>query len=110
MLKPFIFLIFATSFEVFGDAMVRKAIYDHQGLARVGLFGLGAALLLGYGTALNLAPVEFARVAGLYIATLFVVWQIVNFIVFRGVPTVPILAGGALIVSGGLLVTFWRPA
>jgi len=108
--SPLVFLIFATSFEVFGDAIVRKAIYDQHGLARLGFFGLGAALLLGYGTTLNLAPVEFARVAGLYIATLFVVWQIVNFIVFRGLPSAPILVGGALIVAGGLIVTFWKPA
>lgn len=107
---PVVFLLFATSFEVLGDALVRKAIYDQQGLARLGLFGVGAALLLGYGTTLNLAPVGFSRVAGLYIATLFVVWQIVNFIVFRGVPTAPILLGGGLIIAGGLVVTFWKAA
>ena len=107
---PLVFLIFATTFEVVGDAIVRKAIYDHQGAVRIGLFAGGAALLLGYGTVLNLAPVEFSRVAGLYIATLFVVWQVVNYVAFQGVPTLPILVGGALIVGGGLLVTFWTPA
>lgn len=43
---------------------------------------LGAALLLGYGSSLNTAPVEFGRVVGLYIAILFIVWQIINFMVF----------------------------
>jgi hypothetical protein len=42
-------------------------------------------------------------------AALFVVWQVINFVVFRSIPSVPILVGGALIVAGGLLVTYWRP-
>jgi small multidrug resistance family-3 protein len=110
-IPPIVFLIVATTFEVLGDALVRKAIYEpYQRPARIGLVVLGAGLLLGYGTALNLAPVEFSRVAGLYIATLFVVWQIVTFVVFRTLPSAPILVGGALIVSGGLVVTFWRSA
>jgi hypothetical protein len=70
----------------------------------------GAALLLGYGVALNLAPVEFGRVVGLYIATLFVVWQIINFFAFRTLPTLPILVGGALVIAGGLIITFWKPS
>ena len=68
------FLLIATTLEVSGDAVVRKAIYDHAGVARIGLMLGGAALLFGYGFAINLAPVEFARVVDLYIATLFLVW------------------------------------
>ncbi|HLY80231.1 MAG TPA: hypothetical protein VKQ70_12695 [Caulobacteraceae bacterium] len=108
---PIYFLVVATTLEAFGDAVVRKAILEpHQGAARLGLLAAGGALLLGYGSALNLAPVEFSRVVGLYIATLFVVWQVVNFVMFRSTPSTPILAGGALIVAGGLVVTFWKPA
>ena len=69
----------------------------------------GACLLTGYGTFLNLAPLEFGQVVGLYIATLFVVWQVVTYFTFGTLPTLPILAGGALIVAGGLVVSFWRP-
>lgn len=101
-------LVIATSLEVTGDAMVRSALYSATGLARIGLFAAGAALLLGYGTFLNLAPVEFGQVVGLYIATLFVVWQVITFITFRTLPSVPMLVGGALIVAGGLVVTFWK--
>ena len=74
------------------------------------MFVGGAALLFGYGLFLNLAPVEFEKVVGLYIATLFVVWQVVNYAFFRHVPTLPILAGGVLIVAGGCIVTFWERA
>jgi hypothetical protein len=73
-----------------------------------GLFASGAVLLFGYGLFLNLAPVDFERVVGLYIATLFVGWQLVNYLFFRHVPTVPIMTGGALIVVGGCIVTFWQ--
>ncbi|HEX3755086.1 MAG TPA: hypothetical protein VHV26_08425 [Rhizomicrobium sp.] len=105
-----VFLIIATTLEVSGDAAIRLAIFRHTGLLRLLLFAGGAFLLLGYGTFLNLAPLEFGQVVGLYIATLFVVWQIINFIVFRSLPNLPILAGGALIISGGLIVSFWKAA
>jgi hypothetical protein len=104
------FLLIATTLEASGDAVVRMAIYNHLGIIRVGLMLAGATLLFGYGFSLNLAPVEFRHVVGLYIATLFVVWQVINFIIFRTTPNLPILVGGALIVMGGLIVTFWRPS
>jgi small multidrug resistance family-3 protein len=107
-INPLVFLIIATTLEVSGDAIVRMAIYDNAGLYRVALFLTGAALLFGYGTILNLAPIEFGQVVGLYIATLFVIWQIINYAFFRALPTVPILVGGALIVTGGAVVTFWK--
>jgi hypothetical protein len=108
MTKIFLFLIVATSLETVGDAIVRIGIGQPAWLPRGGLFLAGAALLFGYGVCLNLAPVEFNRVVGLYIATLFVVWQIANFVVFGSLPDIPILMGGALIVAGGLIVTFMQ--
>ncbi len=102
------FLVIATILESSGDAIVRLALGRHSLVARIGLFALGALLLFGYGVFLNLAPVDFGKVVGLYIATLFIVWQIVNFLFFRHLPTLPVLVGGLLIVAGGCLVTFWR--
>jgi len=110
ILYPLMFLIVATTLEVSGDAIVRMGLYDHAGPTRVAVILGGGVLLLGYGTFLNLAPVEFGRVVGLYIATLFVVWQVVTYFAFRSLPTLPILVGGALIVIGGAIVTFWKPA
>jgi len=103
-----ILLLVATTMEVSGDAVVRIAIYNHAGAARMGLFLAGAVLLLGYGTFVNLAPLDFGQVVGLYIATLFIVWQVINFMVFRAVPSVPIIVGGALIVLGGAIVSFYK--
>ena len=105
-----VFLLIATTLEASGDALVRKGIYNFGGMARLGPMLAGAVLLFGYGFTLNLAPVEFGRVVGLYIATLFVMWQVINFLFFRTLPTVPILTGGVLIVAGGLIVSFWKTA
>src|SRR5262245_39601030 len=107
-IHPFVFIAICTTLEAIGDAIVRKSLYEQVGVARAGLLLLGMILLLGYGIFLNLAPVEFGRVVGLYIATLFVVWQIVSYISFRTLPTLPVIIGGGLIVAGGLIVTFWR--
>ena len=48
-----------------------------------------ADLLFGYGALLNFAPVPFERVVGLYLATLFCVWQVVSFVTFRSLPSGP---------------------
>jgi hypothetical protein len=100
-------LLIATTLEVGGDAVVRLALYNRVGVSRVALLGAGALLLLGYGSFLNTAPVDFGRVVGLYVAILFVVWQIINYFVFRTLPALPVCAGGLLIMAGGLIVTFW---
>ena len=69
---------------------------------------LGATLLFGYGLSVNLAPVDFGRVVGLYIAMLFIVWQLVNWVVFQTAPVAPVIVGGVLIVVGGAIVTLWE--
>src|ERR1700745_2086387 len=109
VLSAFGFLLIATALEVSGDAEVRLAIYSYAGILLPAAMVCRAVLLFGYGFFLNLAPVEFRQVVGLYIATLFTMWQMINFLVFRTTPTLPILVGGILIVLGGLIVTFWKP-
>jgi small multidrug resistance family-3 protein len=106
---PVVLLVIATSLEVSGDAVIRMGLYGRSGVPRVALFLAGAVLLFGYGSFLNLAPIVFGRVVGLYIATLFVVWQLINYFAFRTPPTLPVLVGGALVIAGGAIITFWRP-
>lgn len=107
-IHPIFFLIIATVLEVSGDALIRRTIYEYTGTARIGFGLLGALLLFGYGLFLNLAPVEFGRVVGLYIATLFVVWQIITYLNFKTIPSLPVIVGGSFVVLGGLIITFWK--
>jgi hypothetical protein len=108
-IHPLVFLLIATTLEVCGDTIIRKSIYNNTGMARLALMLIGTILLFGYGFFLNLAPVEFGQVVGLYIATLFVIWQISNYFAFHTLPTLPIIIGGSFIIAGGLIVTFWKP-
>ncbi|MGO9302141.1 MAG: hypothetical protein ACLP3R_00365 [Candidatus Korobacteraceae bacterium] len=101
-------LVVATVAESFGDATVRIGLFGRTGAARLATIFGGGVLLLIYGLMLNIAPLPFSRIVGFYIATLFMVWQVVTFVTFRTVPTAPILVGGALIVAGGLVVSFWK--
>lgn len=107
-MKIFLFVLLATILEATGDAIVRIALHHPSLQTRIGLFLVGGVLLTLYGTSLNLAPVEFAAVTGLYVATLFVVFQITNYIFFRAVPTGAVVVGGTLIIAGGLIVSLWK--
>ena len=107
-MRIFLFVLAATVFEAAGDAIVRISLHHPSLSARIALFLVGAILLALYGTSLNLAPVDFATVTGMYIATLFVVFQVTNFAFFRVLPTTPVFVGGAFIVTGGLIVFLGR--
>jgi small multidrug resistance family-3 protein len=76
------FILIAATLEVSGDAVSRIGIYKHVGLARIALMATGATLLFGYGFSINLAPLEFGQVVGLYITTLFVIWQVMEARIF----------------------------
>src|SRR5579871_5818328 len=101
------FLIAATAFEVSGDAIVRLGLGSRVMAAKGAFFLAGAACLFIYGLCLNLAPLPFHRVVGIYIATLFLMWQLISFLFFRSLPSLPVIVGGVLIVAGGLVVAFW---
>ena len=104
-------LIVTTALEACGDAVIRLGLQSQVALpARIGLFAAGTVLLLGYGTTLNLAPQEFGKLIGAYVATFFVMAQIINLVFFRTPPSLPILVGGAFIIAGGMIITFWPSA
>jgi hypothetical protein len=107
-LLVFACLVVATVAESYGDATIRIGLFERTGAAQIFTIFVGSVLLFVYGTMLNLAPLPFSRIVGFYIATLFVVWQVVTFVKFHTVPNAPILVGGTLIVAGGLVVSFWK--
>jgi hypothetical protein len=67
----------------------------------------GTAVLYGYGLTLNLAPLDWGRLIGAYVATFFVVGQVINLIAFHTAPSLPIVVGGLFIVAGGAIITAW---
>jgi small multidrug resistance family-3 protein len=103
-MKVFLFVVLATILEASGDAVIRLSIHSHTLSTRIALFFVGSVLLASYGASLNLAPVEFASVTGLYLATLIVVFQIANYLFFHVAPTPAVVAGCALVVAGGLVI------
>jgi hypothetical protein len=81
-------------FEAVGDAVMRVALRSPYALpGRIELFALASFLLTMYGLFLNLASVEFATVTGIYLASFFIAFQIVNYLFFRHTPGPGVLLG-----------------
>lgn len=101
-------LLFAACLEAGGDALARTALHAHALPVRLGFFGAAALVLFIYGVTVNLPAWDFGRLLGVYVALFFVVAQLINLFAFGVRPGLPVLAGGALILAGGLLMTFWK--
>jgi small multidrug resistance family-3 protein len=101
-------LTLAAVLEAGGDALVRSGLHAPSLASRIGFMAVGAAVLFAYGVSVNLPPWDFGRLLGVYVALFFVVAQLINFFAFGIKPPLPIYCGGLLIISGGLLITFWR--
>ncbi len=96
-------LVAAAALEAGGDALVRLGLRG----SRWALLAGPVALVL-YGFVVNLPRWEFSRLLGVYIAIFFVVSQVIALTVFREKLQLPVLVGGALIVAGGLVLSFWQ--
>lgn len=101
-------LTLAACLEAGGDALVRSGLHAPVLATRIGFMAAGALVLFTYGVCVNLPPWDFGRLLGVYVALFFVVAQLINLFAFGMKPSLPIYCGGVLIVSGGLLMTFWR--
>jgi drug/metabolite transporter (DMT)-like permease len=108
-MKMLAYVVAATMFEAVGDAVMRIALRHPYSLpGRIALFALASVLLTMYGMFLNLAPVDFATVTGVYLASLFITFQIVNYLFFRQTPGPGVLVGGTFIVAGAAIIYFWK--
>jgi small multidrug resistance family-3 protein len=107
-MRVFAFVIAATIFEASGDAVIRLSLHCHSLASRLILFLAGSMLLVLYGTSLNLAPIDFSAVTGLYLASLVIAFQAANYLFFRTIPTPAVIVGGTFIVVGGLVIYFWK--
>jgi drug/metabolite transporter superfamily protein YnfA len=98
--------VMAAVLEVGGDAAIR------QGLLRSAWpwVVIGAAALVAYGVLVNTnRAVSFGRLMGTYIVLFFVVSQVIGWAVFGERLSPSLLAGGALIVAGGLVIQAGTP-
>ena len=101
MLTTLASLIAAALLEVGGDAAIRYGLVRSATAAMVA----GAVALVAYGFVVNTNRLlEFNRLMGVYIAVFYLVSQAIGMAVFGERPTLPAVAGGALIVTGGLLI------
>lgn len=107
-MRTLAFIVAATIFEAVGDAVMRIALHYHVMPSRIFLFASATVLLAMYGASLNLAPVEFAEATGIYIASLFIAFQVVNYVFFQHRPTLGVAVGGVFIITGAIVVSVWK--
>ncbi len=106
-LIAFVILTLAALLEAGGDAIVRGGLHAQTTAQRIGMVILGGLILTAYGVVVNTPSWDFGRLLGVYVTLFFLAAQVINALVFKVQPSAPILAGGALIIAGGLLMTFW---
>lgn len=101
-------LLGAALLEAGGDAIVRVGLLGSAGVKRVLLFLAGGFVLWIYGTLVNSTRWDFGRLIGIYVIFFFLVAQAIDWLAFHHKPPLPVLAGGVLILAGGLVITFWK--
>src|SRR5438552_17997453 len=101
MLTTLVTLVLAAFLEVGGDAAIRRGLVG----SGAPWLALGGAALLAYGFTVNVTrTIDFGRLMGVYIAVFFLVSQAISVGFFAERPTLPLLAGGGLIVAGGVVI------
>ena len=104
----FLVLLLAAVLEAAGDALIRVGLHVSIPGARIGLFVAGAFVLGAYGVVVNTPPWDFGKLLGVYVTLFFLVAQVINLVFFGVRPDLPVLIGGVLIISSGMVITFWH--
>ena len=102
-LTSILLLFGAALLEAIGDSIVRKGLHAVS-WPRIGWFALGAAVLFFYGWTVNRPPWNFGELLGLYVVFFFIAAQIISVFFFQEQLRMPVVAGGLLIMSGGLVI------
>ena len=101
-------LLVCAVLEAGGDALARKGMHAESNTLRIGFYAMAAIVLFAYGWLVNRPPWSFGSLLGIYVVLFFVVAQAVSWIFFNERPTPGIWVGGALVVSGGVVMSLWR--
>ncbi len=107
-LAAFAILTACALLEAGGDALVRKGMHAASFGTRLALYLAASVVLFAYGWLVNRPPWSFGSLLGIYVVLFFIVAQAIGYFVFGDKLTTPILAGGALIVAGGAVITLWH--
>jgi small multidrug resistance family-3 protein len=106
-MSALLWLFLAACLEAGGDAIVRAGL-RRAGVVRIACFITGAIVLFSYAYAVNIPKWTFGRLLGVYVTLFFLVAQLIGLIFFHESPSGGTLAGGALILAGGAVLTLWR--
>jgi small multidrug resistance family-3 protein len=98
-------LFIAAVLEASGDAVVRTGLHTSNFVYRLILFLTGGVILFAYGWVVNSPSWDFGRLLGIYVVFFFVVAQLISTFVFKQTPALPVLIGGAFVVTGGLIMS-----
>ena len=97
-------LVIAAAFEAGGDTLMRLGLKEHSGTARWLFLAAGAITLALYGLVVNVPDWDFGKLLGLYVVFFFVIAQLLSWLVFNQPPSTMTLAGGSLILAGGVVL------
>ena len=100
-------LVLAALLEAGGDALVRAGLRT-PGAAKVALMAAGGLTLFAYGWMVNASQWSFGRLLGVYVTLFFLIAQAIGWAAFHEIPGRGTILGGACIVMGGLVITFWK--
>ncbi len=101
-------LLVCAMLEAGGDALARKGMHAGSQATRLGFYAAAAVVLFAYGWLVNRPPWSFGTLLGIYVVLFFVVAQTVSWVFFQERPTTGVWVGGALVVSGGIVMSVWR--
>lgn len=107
-LGAFAVLALAAFLEAWGDSFFQVSFYRSSGVGRFLTFLAGVMVLAAYGSVVNVPRWDFGRLLGVYVVLFFLMAQLLAKVRFGQSPTVPIYAGGTLIIAGGLVIAFWK--
>jgi hypothetical protein len=97
-------LVMAAFLETYGDSCFQTGLHRSSGISRAFAFGLGTVALAMYGLIVNLPRWDFGKLLGIYVVLFFLSAQLIAWLKFGQTPTIPVIAGGALIAAGGLVI------